>query len=120
MRKLVVISLFILAAFAVERLNITPIQEIGANEVADSQREQLIRNCHYNVDAEPTSSLEIPSARTIVIKSPRTQSSRAPHIATAGHFYTTSKYVVARFIHRLGSLTRAVDFYLYTLCQLRL
>jgi hypothetical protein len=120
MRKLVAISLFLLAAIAFERLDIAAPQVECKSEIVDLHKEQFECNHRHNVDAERPSTLVVPSARTTITNGPRTHTLRAPHIAVSGHFYTISKYVVARFIHRLGSLARAVDFYLYTLCRLRL
>ncbi|MBR6655951.1 MAG: hypothetical protein IKL20_05040 [Alistipes sp.] len=120
MRKLIAIILFLLGVFAYEQIDVVPEQIEVPNEVSDLHREQYTCCRRYNVDAERTTSVVVPTAQTTVVTTPRTHSYRAPHIAASGHFYTTSNYVVAHFIHRLGSLSRAVDFYLYTLCQLRL
>ncbi len=120
MRKIVAILLFLLGLFALERADIA-----GAEARTSCERvvrtEQLSVCTHRNVDAEqPSSVAVVPTARTITINGSRINTLRAPHIAATGHFHTISHYVVAQFIHRLGSFARAVDFYLYTLCQLRL
>lgn len=120
MRKLVAISLFLLVAFAFERIDVAIPQVECENEVVDLNKLQFDSNYRHNIDAERPLPLVVPSARTITTNGFRAHTVRTPHIAASGHFCTTAKYVVARFIHRLGSFVRAVDFYLYTLCQLRL
>ena len=120
MRKLVAISLFLLAAFAFERADIHLAQPSAESSLLDLHKVQIECNQRHNVDAERTSNLVVPSVRTLTTSAPRAHTYRAPHIAATGHFNTISRYIVARFTLRLGSLPRAVDFYLYTLCQLRL
>jgi hypothetical protein len=120
MRRLVAISILFLAAFAIEGVG-AEFAPTEAFEVAnEAHREQLVSSNRCNDDAEPATVLELPSVRTIAVKGPRTQNIRETHIAATGHFYTTSRYVVAHFLYRLGTQPRAVDYYLYTLCQLRL
>jgi len=120
MRKLIAIILFLLGFYAFEQIDVTPVQVDTPSELSDLHHEQFTCCRRYNVNAEPTSSIVVPAANTIVVKVPRTQTCRVPHISASGHFYTTSNYPVAHFMHRLGTLSRAVDFYLYTLCRLRL
>lgn len=120
MRKFVAISLLLLGLFAFEQLNVAEIATDNSCAVVENSYEPLYCNHNRTVDAEQPISVVVPSARTISVNGPRTHTYRAPHIATTGHYYTISNYVVAQFAHRLGSLPRAVDFYLYTLCRLRL
>jgi hypothetical protein len=121
MRKWVIIVLLALGAFAFEQMDTPALQAIEPkNEVADIHDEMFVCAHRNNSAAETPSSVEVPLAQIRTINGPRTHTYRAPHIAATGHFYTTSNYVVAHFIHRLGTFVRAVDFYLYTLCQLRL
>ena len=120
MLKVVVIWLFALGAFAFEHTDIQPITTGFECEVVDLRHEQLVCNHRYNIDAERTSTVVVPSVRTSVTPSTRYQQNRTLSYAVAGRSITTSNYLVTRFIHRLGSLPRAVDFYLYMLCQLRL
>lgn len=120
MRKLVAISLFLLAAFAFERADIL-LAKPSAESCALEQHTVHIESGHRHYDdAERCDNLIVPSARILTTNSNRAHTFRSPHISATGHFHTISKYVVARFTLRLGSLPRAVDFYLYTLCQLRL
>lgn len=120
MRKLIAIILFLLGAFAYEQIDVVSVQVEQPNELSDLHHEQFTCCRRYNVDAEQSTSVVVPSARTTSVSGPRAHTYRVPHIAASGRFYTTSHYVVAQFIHRLSSFARAIDFYLYTLCQLRL
>ena len=119
MRRSVTISILLLGLFLLGSVDASPMVTDVAHEVAN-QTEQISISHHRYVDADQPSSVVVPTARTITINGSRTHISRAPQIATTGHFHTISNYVVAHFVHRLGSLPRAVDFYLYTLCRLRL
>ena len=121
MRKWVIIVILALGAFALEQMDAPVAQTIEPkSEVADIHNEKFVCAHHNNKAAETPSSVEVPLAQIRTLNGPRTHTYRAPHVAATGHFYTISNYVVARFVHRLGSLARAMDFYLYTLCQLRL
>ena len=90
-------------------------------EIIDLYNEQ-IRCCRqHNIDIEPTSTIVVPtSVRTLSSSSTRHSEQRMLHLVVAENLGTTTKYPITRFIHRLGSCARAVDFYLYMLCQLRL
>ena len=120
MRKMVVILLLALGALVFEQGDIAPAATTSECEVVDLHHEQLVCNHRYNIDAERTSSLVIPSVRTTINNTSRYQQHRTLSYAVAGRSITTSNYLVTRFIHRLGTCARAVDFYLYMLCQLRL
>ena len=120
MRRLVVILLFVLGVYAFEQGNIFPPYTTSECEVVDLHHEQLLCNHRYNIDAERTSTIVVPSVRTSVNSTPRYQQNRTLHLAVVGRSLNTSNYRISLFIHRLGSCARAVDFYLYTLCRLRL
>ena len=120
MLKLIAILLFVLGIFASEQIDILPQATSSEYEVMDLHHEQLICNHRYNVDAERTSSIVLPVVPTTINNSLRYQQNRTLHIAVVGRSIITSNYLVTRFIHRLGTCARAVDFYLYTLCRLRL
>ena len=120
MRKMVVILLLALGALVFEQGDIAPAATTSECEVVDLHHEQLVCNHRYNIDAERTSTVVVPSARVTFSSSPRYQQNRPMNISVVGRSITTSNYLVTRFIHRLGTCARAVDFYLYMLCQLRL
>ena len=120
MRRMVVILLFVLGALAFEQAGIQPTTTTSECEVVDLHHEQLVCNHRYNIDAERTSLVVVPSVRTSVSHATRYQHNRIMNLLVVGRSITTSNYLVTQFIHRLGSCARAVDFYLYTLCRLRL
>lgn len=120
MRRLIAIALALVGMFAFEQLTLSTAQAATHVENADQQHEELSIDYRNNRDAETPFSLVVPSAQIRTLNGHRTQTYRAPQISSTGHFYTTSNYVVARFFHRLSPYARSVDFYLYTLCQLRL
>lgn len=120
MRKLVAIVFVLLGVFAFKQLDFSTAQVNIRSEIVDNHKVQIDCNHRNNNDVEQSSQVVVPTVQIRTINGQRTTASRAPHIASTGHYYTTSKYVVAQFIHRLGSLARAIDFYLYTLCRLRL
>ena len=120
MRRLIAIALALVGMFAFEQLTLSTAQAATPVDAAEQQREELSIDYHNNRDAEIPSSVVVPSAQIRIVNGHRTQTYRAPQISSTGHFYTTSNYVVARFVHRLSPYARSVDFYLYTLCQLRL
>ena len=93
--------------------------EVANFEITDTHQQQL-ECCHrHNIDAERTLSVVVPSARTSSTTSSRQAQQRLSNFTVVEHFATTN-YPTIRFIHRLGSCARAVDYYLYILCQLRL
>lgn len=120
MRKLLVILLLFIGAVALDRADIVNLQGGVESEVIDLHHEQLLCNHRYNVDAERTSSVTIPSVRTTTAHSARLMQQRMVVLSSREHYQTTSNYSVAHFIHRLGSLARAIDLYLYIFCVLRL
>jgi hypothetical protein len=98
-----------------------PKSENGDNYTfCDRHHEQLVCNNRHNIDIERTSTISAPSVQTTTINTQRHAQQR--HIAVANICATSSvaNYPVSLFVHRLGSCARAIDFYLYMLCQLRL
>lgn len=120
MRKLVVILLLVLGAFVLEQADIVPTTTCSEYEVIDLYHEQLLCNHRHNIDAERTSSVVVPTVHTTINTPSRYQQNRVVNFVALSRSITTSNYLVTRFIHRLGTCARAVDFYLYTLCRLRL
>ena len=120
MRKLLVILLFVVGAFAAGKADIAPQQNRVECEVVDLHHEQLCCSHRNNVDAERTSSVVVPSVRTLSSVSTRCSQLRISTLSTVEHHQTTTNYSVAHFTHRLGSLARAIDLYLYIFCVLRL
>uniref|UniRef100_UPI00405645B0 hypothetical protein n=1 Tax=Alistipes sp. TaxID=1872444 RepID=UPI00405645B0 len=90
------------------------------SEFVDLHHAQLICSHRYNIDIERTSSISVPTVRTSTSNISRQAQQRILHFIAYEHAQTTENYSITRFIHRLGSCSRAVDFYLYMLCQLRL
>ena len=91
----------------------------------DNQQELLVCNNRHNIDIEHTSTIAIPSAQTITLNNQRHSQQRHSQqrfqtIANIGVVRTIANYPISPFTHRLGTHTRAIDFYLYMLCQLRL
>ena len=120
MRKILTIAIFILGVLFFGSSDFAPLPTHSQSEFTDTHREQL-ECCHrHNIDAERTSTVVVPSVRTTLNTAPRYQQNRTSQNAIVGRSITTSNYLVSRFIHRLGTCARAVDFYLYTLCRLRL
>ena len=120
MRRLIAIILFLLGVTLSVQMNIAFDSSVSSAEVVDLHREQLRCNHRYNIDAEQTSSVVLPTARSVVSSSSRQAQQRTLHLIAVEYARTIINYPVARFIHRLGSCDRAVDYYLYMLCQLRL
>lgn len=116
-----VILLFSLGASLSERAGIAHTHnENGTHcEIYDLCREQIECCRHYNFDAERTASVVVPSARNSSTTSSRQAQQRFLHFVVAERFATTN-YPTRYFIHRLGNYSRAVDYYLYLFCQLRL
>ena len=122
MRKLFAILIFALGVFAFESADIAPSAAGRECEVVDMHHEQLVCNNRHNIDIEPTTSIVVPSVsvRTATGNFSRQVQQRVLHLQPVEHLYTTTNYPTTQFILQLGSFARAVDFYLYTLCQLRL
>ena len=119
MRRIIIIATYLLGVFVFERVDFAPTPTISQFEITDTHHEQL-ECCHrHNIDAERTSTVVVPSVRTTSISSSRQAQQRILHFVVAERIATTN-YPTIRFIHRLGCCARAVDFYLYVLCQLRL
>ena len=120
MRKLLVILLLFVGVATLGKADIIHQQNSAESEVVDLHHEQLCCTHRYNLDAERTSTLVIPSVRTIATVSARTFQQRISTLSPIENHQTTTSYSVARFTHRLGSFARAIDLYLYIFCVLRL
>ena len=120
MRRLIAIILFLLGATLSERMNVALDSDAASAEVVDMHREQLRCNHRYNIDAEQTSSVVLPTVRTVVSSTSRQAQQRTLHLVAVEYARAIINYPILRFIHRLGSCDRAVDYYLYMLCRLRL
>ena len=120
MRRLFTIVLILLGACAFGPNDLSAAQGVAESELLDLHHEQLLCNHRHNIDAERTSTVVVPSVRITLNNAPRYQQNRTSHDAVEGRNITTSNYLVSHFIHRLGTCARSVDFYLYTLCRLRL
>ena len=88
-------------------------------------QEQFVCNNRHNIDIEHTSTIAIPSAQTIALNNQRHSQLRHSQLrfhatANIGIVHTIADYPISPFTHRLGTHSRAIDFYLYMLCQLRL
>ena len=120
MRKLLVILLLFIGGITLERADFASSHSRVEYNISDLHHEQLCCNNRYNLDAENTSSLVIPSVRTITTASVRSIQQRISTLLPVEHHQTTANYSVAHFIHCLGSFARAIELYLYVFCVLRL
>lgn len=120
MRKLLVILLLFVGGITLDRVDIASLQSRVEYNISDLHHEQLCCNHRYNLDAERTSTLVVPSVRTITTVSTRSVQQRMSLLSFVENHQTTTDYSVAHFVHRLGSLARAIDLYLYIFCVLRL
>ena len=120
MRRLIAIILFLLGVSLSERVNVASDDSMPSAEVVDLHREQLRCNHRFNVDAEQTTSVVLPAVRSVVSGTSRQAQQRTAYLHAVEYARTIINYPVIRFIHRLGSCDRAVDYYLYILCRLRL
>ena len=120
MRKLLVILLFVAGAVVFGSGNAASSSEGVVTNISDLHHEQLLCAHRYTIDAEPAMSVVVPSVRTTTTISARTSLHRLFTQLSTERYNTTTNYSVARFVHRLGSCSRAVDYYLYMLCVLRL
>ncbi|MBE6212959.1 MAG: hypothetical protein E7129_07470 [Rikenellaceae bacterium] len=120
MRRFFTILLLLLGAIACGQVEF--ISDIAAVEceVVDLHHEQLLCNHRHNIDIERTSTVVMPSVRTITSNSLRQAQQRASYMVDVERLRIVANYPISYFAHRLGSCARAVDFYLYILCQLRL
>lgn len=112
--------MLLLGGFACENVDLRPSGEGAACEVVDMHYAQLVCNNRHNIDIEPSASVVVPAVRTTASNISRQAQLRATYLITVEHLRSLTNYPISHFIHRLGSSNRAVDFYLYTLCQLRL
>lgn len=120
MRKLLVILLLVVGGITLDRVDVTTPQSGVECNISDLHHEQLCCNHRYNLDAEHTSTLVIPSVRTITTVSTRTLQQRILALSFVENHQTITNYSVARFVWHLGSFARAIDLYLYIFCVLRL
>lgn len=112
--------MLLLGGFAFDKCDISHSTGNAEFEIIDIHHEQ-IKCCHrYNIDAERTSSVVIPTARTTTSNISRQGQQRVLHFAVIERFATNTNYPITLFIHSLGTCARAVDLYLYILCRLRL
>ena len=114
------ILLLLLGAITIEQAGVVSSNIVAECEVVDLHYEQLMCNHRHNIDIERTSTVVLPSVRTTTSGHLRQAHERIVCFVVAEHLATTTNYPVSQFIHRLGNCARAVDFYLYILCQLRL
>ena len=120
MRKLWVILLFLIGAVALDRVDIAQQQENVKCEILDVRTPQLANALHHNIDAERTSSVVVPSVRVSSSSTARYSHNRVSLALHSGGCAYSSNYSASRFVLRLGSFARVVDYYLYMLCVLRL
>lgn len=105
---------------------LTPKSDSGESHASGSHhQEQFVCNNRHNIDIEHTSTIAIPSAQTIALNNQRHSQLRHSQLrfhatANIGIVHTIADYPISPFTHRLGTHSRAIDFYLYMLCQLRL
>ena len=114
------VALFFVAVFAFLQLDKTSLQAETNNRTIGVHCEELY--CHHdnNSDVENPSPIVLPSVQIRSINGQRTNAYRVPQISVTDNFQIISNYVLGRFIHRISPFARAIDFYLYTLCRLRL
>ena len=118
--KIFAIILFVVEAFVLNGAEVNS-DAVGAERaIADRHHEQLVCSHRYNVDAERTSQVVLPAARSVTNSSSRNIQQRFSTFISGENHRTITNYSVFSFIHRLGNYARAVDYYLYMFCQLRL
>ena len=120
MRKLLVILLLFIGGITLEWADFASSHSRVEYNISDLHHEQLCCNHRYNLDAEHTSTLVIPSVRTIPSVLTRHLQQRISTLSFVENHQTITNYSVARFVCRLGSFARAIDLYLYIFCVLRL
>ena len=120
MRRMFAILMLLLGAFAFERVDLRPSSNGVACEVVDMHHAQLVCNNRHNIDIEHASTIVVPTVTSSTSNIARQAQQRLLHFEVVEQQRTLTKYPATQFIHRLGSCARAVDFYLYILCQLRL
>ena len=122
MKFRVLFILTVLLGFSFHEREYGQCEVSNAEQVARvAQPEQLSCNYHHNIDIEQTSTIAvIPSVRTTNSNISRQSQLRMFHLMAVENIRITSNYPTLHFVHRLGNCARAVDFYLYMLCQLRL
>jgi hypothetical protein len=128
MQRFFKIVLIILGAtlFEMGDALLAPKSDSGESHASGSHhQEQLVCNNRHNIDIEHTSTIAIPSAQTIALNNQRHSQLRHSQLrfhatANIGIVHTIADYPISPFTHRLGTHSRAIDFYLYMLCQLRL
>ena len=120
MRKLFTILLFLVGAVALDRADVSAAQVDVKSEIVDVHHEQFLCNHRHNIDAERTSSVVVPSVRVSSSSPARYSHNRVSLAFYSGGCAYSSNYSASRFVLRLGSFARVVDYYLYMLCVLRL
>ena len=120
MRKLWMILLLLIGAIALDRVDVVSQQETSACEISDIRTPQLANASHHNIDAERTSSVVVPSVRVTTTTTSRSSQQRLFAALFVEHYQTITNYSTERFLHRISHFARAVDYYLYMLCVLRL
>ena len=120
MQRYLQMLLIILGALIFEMGDALQSPKSDSCEICDRHHEQLLCNNRHNIDIERTSTITAPSVQTTTINTQRHMQQRNISAANIGHISVIFNYPVSLFIHRLGSCARAIDFYLYMLCQLRL
>ena len=120
MRRIFAILMLLLGVFAFERADIRPSAEGMACEVVDMHHAQLVCNNRHNIDIEHSASVVVPTITSTSSSIARQAQQRLLHFEVVEEQRNLTNYPIAHFIHRLGSCARAVDYYLYILCQLRL
>ena len=110
MRRIFIIVLFLLGGLLFEKGDFAPTQNLAKFEFSDRHNVQL-ECCHrYNIDAERTSSVAVPSVRTITAHSARYSQQRTLSLSFVEHHQTTSNYSVAHFVHRRFCLFEVLDY----------
>ena len=118
--KFVAIILFVVEAFVFNSADVTLTTVSAERTIADRHHEQLVCSHRYNIDAGETTSVVIPSVRSVTTSSYRQIQQRFLALLCVENHQTITNYSVSVFLHRLGNYFRAVDYYLYMFCQLRL
>ncbi|MBQ2026351.1 MAG: hypothetical protein II214_00430 [Alistipes sp.] len=92
----------------------------GNCSICDRHHEQLVCNNRHNIDIERTSTISAPSAQTTSLNIQRHSQQRYQSVANSEARFSIASHSAPIFAHRLCAYNRVIDFYLYTLCQLRL
>ena len=117
MIRLLVILLGMFGIVYAEQLTITEVNT-SVDEIVDGYAEQLICRNTHNVDIQHGEgvSLSVGQLSRRVLRSTH----RMIFVPQVEHHLTTTLYPISFFFYRLGGGFRAIEYYLYTLCQLRI